>query len=290
MKRWLITLFAALLALPAAAKDKADRVSAMTYNIRLDLASDGADAWPHRRKALTGLVAYYAPDFVGMQEVLLHQKRQVEADLPAYTFVGVGRDDGKEAGEFSMLGYRPDRFSLLGSGTFWLSPTPDTPSKGWDAALPRIATWARLKDRSAAQNFLVVNTHFDHIGEVARVESAKLIRRWIGAHRQAGDAVVLMGDFNSETGSAPYKAILAPGAGLIALHDTQDISRTPHFGPDGTFTGFKIEQLAGSPIDHIFVNDGVAVLRHATITQQTGGRLPSDHYPVLADLCVGKGC
>lgn len=290
MKRWLITLFAALLALPAAAKDKADHISAMTYNIRLDLASDGADAWPHRRKALTGLVAYYAPDFVGMQEVLLHQKQQVEADLPAYSFVGVGRDDGKEAGEFSMLGYRTGRFDLLGSGTFWLSPTPDTPSKGWDAALPRIATWARLKDKSAAQSFLVVNTHFDHIGEVARVESAKLIRRWIGAHRQAGDAVVLMGDFNSDTGSAPYQALLAPDAGLIALHDTQDISRTPHFGPAGTFTGFKIEQLAGSPIDHIFVSDGVAVLRHATITQQTGGRLPSDHYPVLADLCVGKGC
>src|SRR3546814_591326 len=93
-----------------------------------------------------------------------------------------------------------------------------------------------------------------------------------------------MGDFNSETGSAPYKAILAPGAGLIALQDTQDISRTPHFGPDGTVTGFKNEQLAGSPIDHLFVTDGVAVLRHAKITKQTGGRPPSEHSPVLAAL------
>lgn len=289
MKRWVILCLAALLSLPAAAKGKADRVSAMTYNIRLDLASDGEDAWPHRRKALTSLVAYYGPDFVGMQEVLLHQKRDVEADLPGYKFVGVARDDGRQAGEYSMLGYRTDRFTPLGSGTFWLSPTPDVPSKGWDAALPRIATWARLRD-GTGQVFLVVNTHFDHIGEIARIESAKLIRRWVGTHRRPGDAVILMGDFNSATGSAPYKAMLAPIAGLIALHDTQDLSRTPHFGPQGTFTAFRIDALPDSPIDHIFVTDGVAVLRHATITQQTGGRLPSDHYPVLTDLCVGAAC
>src|SRR3546814_18126337 len=112
-----------------------------------------------------------------------------------------------------MLGYRPDRFSLLGSGTFWLSPTPDTPSKGWDAALPRIATWARLKDRSAAQNFLVVNTHFDHIGEVARVESAKMIRRWLGAHWQDGERVGLGGESKTGAGSATYQDALAQGDG-----------------------------------------------------------------------------
>lgn len=290
MNRWLVILLAALLALPATAKEKADRFSAMTYNIRLDLASDGDNAWPHRRKALTSLVAYYAPDLVGMQEVLQHQKDQIEADLPAYKFVGVARDDGKEAGEYSMLGYRTDRFDLLASGTFWLSPTPDRPGKGWDAAYPRIASWARLKDKRARQTMLVVNTHFDHIGTVARLESAKLIRRWIGEHRQPGDAVVLMGDFNVPTGSPPYQAILADTPGLIVLHDTQDISRTPHFGPLGTFTAFKIEQVEPSPIDHIFVGDGVTVLRHATLTQQTSGKLPSDHYPVLTDLCVGKGC
>src|SRR3546814_16618409 len=117
----------------------------MTYNIRLDLASDGDNAWPHRRKALTALVAYYAPDLVGMQEVLLHQKQQIEAHLPTYRFVGVARDDGRQAGEYSMLGYRPDRFTPLASGTFWLSPTPDRPAKGWGAAQPRIPSWARLR-------------------------------------------------------------------------------------------------------------------------------------------------
>jgi len=288
MTRKALLLAAALLALPAAAKERADHYEAMTYNIRLDVASDGDNAWPHRRSALTALVAYRAPDFVGMQEVLQHQKQAVEADLAAYQFVGVARDDGKEKGEYSPLGFRRDRFTLVGSGTFWLSPTPDTPSKGWDAALPRIATWARLHDRTAKRNLLVVNTHFDHIGEVARQESARQIRRWIDGQRKPGETAVLMGDFNSPATSNPYAAIIGPGKG--ALRDSRTISRTPHYGPLGTFTGFKIAQMDPSPIDHIFVSDDVTVLRHATLTDQNGGKLPSDHYPVVADLCVGKGC
>ena len=289
MRRWLLALAAAaLLAQPAAAKAPADHVTAMSYNIRLDLASDGDNAWPHRRKALAGVVAYYAPDIVGMQEVLLHQKQNLEADLPGYVFVGAARDDGKDKGEFSPLGYRRDRFALVGSGTFWLSPTPDVPGKGWDAAYPRVATWARLRDKASKHVLLVVNTHMDHVGTTARLEGARQIRRWIGAHRKRGDAVVLMGDFNSPTTSPAYAAITEAGAG--ALRDTLTISRTPHFGPAGTFNAFRIEQDEPSPIDHIFVGEGVSVLRHATLTQQTGGKLPSDHYPVLADLCIGKGC
>lgn len=286
--RLLPILLAALLVQPVAAKERADRYSAMTYNIRLDIASDGDDAWLHRRSALTGLIAYYAPDLVGMQEVLLHQKKAVEADLPGYAFVGTARDDGKDKGEFSPLGFRRNRFALVASGTFWLSPTPAVPGKGWDAAYPRVATWARLRDKAAKRNLLVVNTHMDHVGQVARVESARQIRRWIAGHRKADETVVLMGDFNSATDSPAYAAIVEAGEG--ALRDTLAISRTPHFGPLGTFTGFKIDHVAASPIDHIFVSDGVAVLRHATLTQQVGGKLPSDHYPVLADLCVGKGC
>src|SRR3546814_17199168 len=126
-----------------------------------------------------------------------------------------------------MLGYRTDRFTLLASGTFWLSQTPDRPGKGWDAAYPRIASWARLRDRTASQTLLVVNTHFDHVGQVARVESAKLIRRWIGDHRQPGDAVVLLGDFNSPTDSPPYAAIVADTPGLNPRPDPPDTSRPP---------------------------------------------------------------
>ena len=202
--------------------------------------------------------------------------------------MGVARDDGKEKGEYSTPGFRRDRFTLVESGTFWLSPTPALPSKGWDAALPRIATWARLRDRAAKRILLVVNTHFDHIGEVARQESARLIRHWIDGQRKAGESAVLMGDFNSPATSNAYAAIVEPGKG--ALKDSRIISRTPHYGPLGTFTGFKIAQMEPSPIDHIFVSDDVTILRHATLTDQNGGKLPSDHYPVLADLCIGKGC
>lgn len=286
--RLLLILLAALFALPAAAKERADRYSAMTYNIRLDVASDGDNAWPQRRSTLTGLIAYYAPDLVGMQEVLPHQKQAVEADLPAYHFVGVARDDGRDKGEYSPLGFRRDRFALIASGTFWLSPTPEVPGKGWDAAYPRIASWARLKDKAAKRSLLIVNTHMDHVGMTARLEGARQIRRWIASQRKAGETLVLMGDFNSPTNSPAYAAIVELGAG--ALRDTLTISRTPHFGPLGTFTAFKIAQVEPAPIDHIFVSDDVTVLRHATLTQQIGGKLPSDHYPVLADLCVGKGC
>ncbi len=290
MVRQLALLCAMLMALPAIAGKDADHYSAMTYNIRLDLASDDANSWPHRRSALTSLIAYYAPDIIGLQEVLLHQKQGIDADLLEYRFVGVARDDGKEAGEFSPVGYRYDRFHLRDSGTFWLSPTPDTPGKGWDAAYPRIASWARLKDRKSKRELLVVNTHFDHVGEVARLESARQIRRWIAEHRKRNDAVILLGDFNAPTESPAYRAIVDITGDGTALYDASGMSDSPHFGPRGTFNAFKIEQVPDWPIDHIFVGDDVKVLRHATLTQQYGGRLPSDHYPVLADLCIGKRC
>lgn len=281
-------LVVCLALLTATAAEAASRFSAMTYNIRLDLASEGANAWPYRRKAVASLIAYYAPDLVGMQEVLHHQKDALETDLPDYAFVGVARDDGARAGEYSPIGYRRERYRLVQSGTFWLSPTPDRPSKGWDAAYPRIVTWARLRDRNDGRFVLAVNTHLDHVGAVARLESARLIRRWLGANHRRAEALVLLGDFNGPPSSPAHAAITARGPG--ALRDTLAISRRPHFGPPGTFNGFKIEQAPDSPIDHIFVGSGIVVLRHATLTQHDGGRLPSDHYPVLADLCTGPGC
>jgi endonuclease/exonuclease/phosphatase family metal-dependent hydrolase len=278
----------ALLAEPAAAQADGDRFGVMTYNIRLDLASDGADAWPNRRAMVAALIGYHAPDLIGLQEVLQHQKQALEADLPAYAFIGAARDDGRQAGEYSPIGYRRDRYRLLASGTFWLSPTPAVPGKGWDAAYPRIATWARLVERRGGRRLLMVNTHLDHVGLTARLEGARQLRGWIGAQRAKGEAVVLTGDFNSMADSDAYRTIVAPGPGALA--DTLRLTRTPHYGPAGTFTGFKVTQAQAGAIDHIFVSDGVTVLRQATLTDQTAGRLPSDHYPVLADLCVGRGC
>ena len=259
-----------------------DTLRAMTFNIRLDTASDGANAWPYRKDIVGQTIVYHEPDVIGFQEVLLNQKQDLEAALPTYRFAGVARDDGRTKGEFSLLAWTTARFDAVDSGTFWLSPTPDTPSKGWDAALPRIATWALLQDRRTGQRIRVLNTHFDHVGEEARRESAGQIAAWARRHRDAGEAVLVMGDFNAAPSSKPIQIIADPArSGLV---DTRTISQSQPYGPTGTFTGFDITRNADEPIDHIFVSEGLGVIRHATITQHWGGRLPSDHYPVLADI------
>lgn len=282
--KFLLSLLTALL-LAACAHVPAESaegppIRAMTFNIRLDVASDGGNAWPHRKEMVEAVIRHEAPDVLGMQEVLLHQKQYLESELTDYTFVGVGRDDGADAGEFSPLGWRNDRFAMVDSGTFWLSPTPEAAgSKGWDAALPRIATWAILRDRRSGETIRVLNTHFDHIGTVARANAARMIAEWVAG----GDApAIVMGDFNVTPDSEPYQ-VLANTA-QSGLSDTRTISSTPPYGPPGTFTGFDIMAAAEGPIDHIFVTAGFAVQRYAVVTQHWEGRLPSDHYPVVADI------
>ncbi|RXZ64173.1 endonuclease/exonuclease/phosphatase family protein [Pelagerythrobacter rhizovicinus] len=257
-------------------------IRAMTFNIRLDVASDGANAWPHRKEMVAAVIRREGPDLLGMQEVLLHQKQYLEAALPEYTFVGVGRDDGAQAGEFSPLGWRNDRFTAVDSGTFWLSPTPEVAgSKGWDAALPRIATWAVLRDLRSGETIRVLNTHFDHVGMAARANAARMIVQWVAA----GSApAIVMGDFNVKPGAEPYR-ILADTA-RSGLADSRSISSPPPYGPPGTFTGFDITAAADGPIDHIFATSEFAVTGHSVVTQHWEGRLPSDHYPVIADLAL----
>lgn len=256
----------------------------MTYNIRLDTAADGDDSWAFRRRAVAALIAQHRPDVLGLQEVLPHQRRDVEVDLPDYAFVGVAREDGDRRGESTPIGFLRDRFVLRESGTFWLSPTPAQPTIGWDAACPRIATWARLQDAVGDRRLLVVNTHLDHVGAVARVESARMIRGWARGRREHGEVVVVMGDFNSAAGEPAHAAMTAPGD--VRLRDTLRITETAHAGPLGTFTGFGSvdDPDVGRAIDHVFVGDGVRVLRHVTVAQRVGGRLPSDHSAVLTDI------
>jgi endonuclease/exonuclease/phosphatase family metal-dependent hydrolase len=281
-------LFAALLlATNAAARDPSGAgLRAMTYNIRLDLASDGANAWPHRKDMVAAVIRHETPDLLGMQEVLLGQMRDLEQALPEYQMVGAARDDGREKGEFSPLAFRRERFELIDSGTFWLSETPMVPSKGWDAAYPRIATWALLRDRRTRRPIRVVNTHFDHVGLVARHQSAAQLLRWLNEGPSARLPTVLMGDFNSAPDGSAYRLLAAtPTSGL---RDSRIASRTAPFGPPGTFNAFKIDSDAAAPIDHIFVAAQFAVDSYSVVTQHWGGRLPSDHYPVVVDLTLGK--
>ena len=281
-----ISVAISLFILSACASDpsKSTMLRFSTYNIRLDTASDGENAWPNRKDSVTSLMQFYAPDVFGMQEVRQNQLAELKSRLNAYDFVGVGRDDGREGGEFSSLAFRRDRFELVGQGTFWLSSTPNEPSIGWGAAFPRIVTWAHLKERQSGAVILVLNTHWDHAEHRARLESGRLIRQWIGANRAPCESVVLLGDFNATPEEDSYGKLVEPGDSALA--DAMNRSETPPFGPIGTFNGFDIESAPSEAIDHIFVSKGVRILRHGTITQQEAGRLPSDHYPVIVDALV----
>ena len=259
---------------------------AMTYNIRLDIASDGDNRWDNRRALVMGQTRLFAPDIFGMQEVQPNQKQHLITDLPGYTILGGGRDDGVNKGEASPLGIRNNRWTIVSSGQFWLSPTPDKPGKAWDADYPRIATWAHLKARKGNKKLLVINTHFDHIGKDARLESARQLTRWIIDHRKAQEYVVLMGDFNTSADSPPLMA-LKQGDGPFALKNSRDVSEVPPFGPPGSFTGFDYTKREDKAIDHILVGPGIAVTQYAIVEQTVAGRLPSDHYPVVADLILG---
>jgi endonuclease/exonuclease/phosphatase family metal-dependent hydrolase len=278
---FLITL--AALTLPAStllASERAPALRLMTYNIRLDIASDGANAWPHRRQWVADQVHWLHPDVFGMQEVRPNQKSDLITDLPDYRIFGEGRE-GKGEGEATPIGYDTRRFDFLDGATFWLSPTPEIPAKAWDAALPRIVTWARLQFKGSRQTLLAMNTHFDHIGQVAREQSAAQIVRWIQDHAKPCEPVLLFGDFNSELES-PQMRTLTQGA--LALRDARGISKTPPFGPEGTFNEFHIAPTKSAPIDHVLVGDHVEVERYAVFTQVIDGRVPSDHFPVVVEL------
>lgn len=248
----------------------------LTYNIRYDNPDDGEDAWPKRRDFLAAQIRFYAPDVIGIQEGLRHQVVYLAETLPEYTFTGVGRDDGATAGEYSAVFFRRDRFRALQSGTFWLSESPDTVSRGWDAALPRICTWVQLEDSSAHRVFWVFNTHFDHIGKEARRQSANLIRNRIAALNPAGQPVVLLGDLNSLPGSAPVNTLSE------TFVDAHDQSREPPFGPEGTFNGFRFNEPVTNRIDYIFTTPGAVVRQYAVLSDSRNCRYPSDHLPVLA--------
>jgi endonuclease/exonuclease/phosphatase family metal-dependent hydrolase len=255
----------------------------MTFNLRYDTPTDGPNAWPHRRDWVAALVRFHAPDALGVQEALAHMLTDLDARLPGYARVGVGRADGRGRGEFSAILYRTDRLELLDSGTFWLSPTPEAVgSKGWDAAIERVATWARFRDRRTGCRHVHLNTHFDHVGEQARQESARLIRRRLVA-LAGGLPVVVTGDLNADPASAPYRVLTRDtiGGAIPPLRDAYAASRGGHYGPTSTWTAFRAIE-PDRRIDYVLVSPQVPVLAHGILPDSWDGRFPSDHLPVLA--------
>jgi endonuclease/exonuclease/phosphatase family metal-dependent hydrolase len=248
----------------------------MSYNIRLNTASDGVNAWPNRKDNVKALVKFYDTDILCVQEAL---PEQVDALVENTDFdvVGVGRDDGKRKGEFSAIYFNKNRFVKKDGGTFWLSLTPDVPSKGWDAALNRICSWVKLFDKLNKKEFIVFNTHYDHIGLQARIESAKLIKQKI-QEIAPKLPVVFTGDLNV---TPETEAIATIKSFLI---DTKEISIEPPYGPMGTFNGFKWDSPLKDKIDYIFVNKGFKVQKFAVLSDSKDKRYYSDHLPVFVKL------
>ncbi len=267
----------------AVGQEDQSSVNVMSFNIRFDNPADGPDAWPHRKDWVAEIIREHA-DIVGMQEVKKNQLDDLKERLPNYEFYGVGRDDGNEAGEYVPLAWKQDRFEAVEKGVFWLSETPDEPSNGWDANLNRISTWARLKDKQSAKQVLVLNTHFDHQGEQARRESAKLMREWVAKHAK-DDAVIVTGDFNTTAKSVPYKNLTAD-SGATTLRDSRMLAKTPE-GPESTWNGFK-EIVPGRRIDFIFTTAPVEVRDYRTLDETREGRFSSDHLPIVATLNIGS--
>ena len=267
----------------------AQAIEAMTYNIRLDTENDGKDAWDFRKQGLVDQVKFHEPSVLGIQEGLYHQVEYIDASLPDYAYVGVGRDDGEKGGEFSAIFFDTRRLERLEHGTFWLSESPEQPSIGWDASFERICTYASFKDLASLQTFWVFNTHFDHEGVVAREKSAELIIAQIDKINVQRHPFLLMGDFNSVPGSAPISIV------TDRMNDAKKEASLVAFGPDGTVRfrpgetagRFDIDQPVTRRIDYIFTSKGDwTVLKYAVLTDSIDMKYYSDHLPVFVEATL----
>ncbi|WP_036147097.1 endonuclease/exonuclease/phosphatase family protein [Maribacter sp. Hel_I_7] len=253
-------------------------VKVLSYNIKYDNVNDTVNNWNDRKEAMVELLNYYEPDIIGMQEVLDHQLTYLDENLSDYTFIGVGRDDGKKKGEYSPILYNTKKFKLLKSETFWLSETPHEISVGWDASMERICTYGVFVDIESGKQFMVFNTHFDHIGTVAREKSAELIVTKIKEINSNKLPVVLMGDLNLSPNETPIKFLQG------ALTDGQSITKKPFYGPTGSFSGFDHNRVLNNRIDYIFV-ENFEVLEYIHIDDRMeNNKHISDHLPVFANL------
>jgi endonuclease/exonuclease/phosphatase family metal-dependent hydrolase len=254
----------------------AQQIDVMTYNIRFDNPGDGINQWSSRKVKVYALLKKYNPDLFGVQEALLHQLTDIRKGVEGYEFIGVGRDDGKHKGEYSAIFYRTSRFDVIKQNTFWLSETPETAgSKSWDAAITRVATWAMFRDKKTNSEFVLINTHFDHIGKEARKRSAALLK--VKAKEIADDLpVIITGDFNFTRDEEPYREIMNPTD--LELND----SAPKNSG--GTFCNFGVNSQECRAIDYIFYSNDWQIERYAILYDNDGKNYPSDHVPVLVTM------
>lgn len=286
LRAWCVCLFAVLFGPAGAAQDPKPlgppvsvqppkALTVMSFNIRNGLAKDGPNHWDKRKQDVLATIRANEPQLVGLQEAYHFQLEYLMQALPGYTLVGVGRGGG-EQGEYSCILIETKRLEVRRSGTFWLSEKPEhVASKGWDAALPRICSWAVLRERGSLREFLVMNAHFDHRGSVARLRSAELMHARLDDFK--GLAVIVTGDLNAGEASAPLVALKGE-----VLTDTFR-SLHPKASPAGTFNGFAGKRDSAK-IDYVLCSKEWTVQAASIDRREFDGRMPSDHYPVVAKL------
>ncbi len=283
----------------------AQKLNVATYNIRNDNRGDSiaGNGWVQRCPVVCELIQFHDFDIFGSQEVLNNQLNDMLAGLPNFAYIGVGRDDGKTAGEYAPIFYKKDKFKLLKSGNFWLSKETTFPNKGWDAVLPRICTWGEFEDMTSGLRFWFFNLHMDHVGVEARKESAKLVLSKI-KEMCGTEPVIFTGDFNVDQTNESFTLINSSGI----MRDSYDATKIC-YAQNGTFNGFNTDRKTNSRIDHIFVSPTFDVLRYGILTDtyrsavaesseeiksgnfpkevslhKYSARVPSDHFPVMVVL------
>ena len=250
----------------------------MSYNIRYDNKWDKENSWDTRKESIVRIFEKYSPSFIGTQEGLAHQIDYMDSALTGYDYIGVGREDGEKKGEFCAIFYESDTYKIIESSTFWLSDNPENVSIGWDAALERICTYGLFEHKQSKNQIWVFNTHFDHMGEIARRKSSELILARINDLNNFSEPIILMGDFNSLPNSRPVHTILKE------FKDAFNISLNKPKGPKGTYNGFNEDQLIEKRIDYIYVKN-IDVHSHEHIDDRLdNSNHISDHLPVMVDI------
>lgn len=283
MKQYLLPIVLLLISCTSCNIEKqtiSHNLGVMTYNIRLDVASDGENAWQNRKYFLSSQILFYSPDILGVQEARPNQMADLKAALNDYKTIGIGRD-GNNNGEYSAIFYNSKKVTVAQENTFWLSETPETVSKGWDAAYPRICTYGLFTVLESNQKIWVFNTHLDHVGNEAQLKGIQLILNKIAALNTSNYPVILMGDFNVE-----------PTSELITnlkqtLNDSKEQAKIT-FGANGTFNGFKFNELVTRRIDYIMISKSskIEVEKYGVLTSSIDLKYPSDHFPVFVELTL----
>ena len=258
---------------------EAQSLKVMTYNMRLELAADGVNAWSNRKEMFADQIKFYEPDFMGVQEAMPNQINYLDTTLTFFHHIGIGRE-GVNKGEASAIFYNYSRFDLIQSNTFWLSDTPDKVSKGWDASYIRVCTYGLFRDKKSKKEFWVFNTHLDNDGIIARTNGVELILKKMKEVNTNDLPVIFTGDFNT----TPETALITNLKKV--MDDTKDVSISKPFGPVGTFNNFEFNKPVTMKIDYIFISKGskIKVKRFAVLSDSDNLRYPSDHLPVYVEL------